>query len=269
MDVVRPKLYIHPPRQLEQLKQMQRGVNASSCMMQSLTLTLALWSWCINAIQSWSNLAECNIYEQVKLGEEEIRESHVPAHTQLCGGIHEFMHAIQMYYQHSRVWKKVSFYLCTAHRHWRGCRYAQTHGAFTLCSWAIIPIFFTLLKLLNDGKALLSTPQQSAAGFKKTELMTEDARLAWCKGLMLLYPRQPSSGMIKTVSIIIQMRREVNKLGVKASAVSCLVTLTGSKHQCWWRLIYFFYSRQWITTIISIWITQKCAYEGITQNRKP
>lgn len=106
------------------------------------------------------------------------------------------------------------------------------------------PDIFSLLKLLNDGKALLSTPQQSAAGFKKTELMTEDARLAWCKGLMLLYPRQPSSGMIKTVSIIIQMRREVNKLGVKVSAVSCLVTLTGSKHQCWWRLIYFFYSRQ-------------------------
>lgn len=157
---------------------MPHGVNASSCMMQSLTLPLALWCWCIRAIQSWLNLAECNIYEQLKLGEKEIWESHVPAHTQLCGGIHEFMHAVQMYCQHGRIWKKVSFYLCTAHGHWRECRYTQTHRAFTLCSWAIILIFFTLLKLLNDGKAALSTPQQNSAGFKKTELITEDARLA-------------------------------------------------------------------------------------------
>lgn len=79
--------------------------------------------------------------------------------------------------------------------------YEGTHVAFTLFTGAVILIFFTLLKLLNDSKALLNTPQQ-----------------------ILLLLRKPSIRLTKTVSIIIQMREEVNKLEVKASAVSCLVT---------------------------------------------
>lgn len=44
---------------------------------------------------------------------------------------------------------------------------AQAHKAFTLCTGAIILIFFTPPKLLNDSKALLSTPQQNTTPIKR------------------------------------------------------------------------------------------------------
>lgn len=41
----------------------------------------------------------------------------------------------------------------------------QEHTVFTLCTGDIILILSTLLKLLNDSKAPLNTPQQSVAPF--------------------------------------------------------------------------------------------------------
>lgn len=63
-------------------------------------------------------------------------------------------------------------------------------------------------------------PQQNPAPFNRLWIDHQGCNIG-LKGLILLLLRQPSTRLPKTASIIIQMRQEVNKLEVKASAIGC------------------------------------------------
>lgn len=83
-------------------------------------------------------------------------------HTQLGRKLLKCMHALHIQYQHKQMCKKAGFDLYTQDEFVSTLAYS-IHSAFTLCSRALILIFLSLLKLLNDSKALLSIPQQNPA----------------------------------------------------------------------------------------------------------